>query len=63
MGTLLMCIKLGADGATGQPGNTLSSYADNTSHSGHSIILRSHRSLELNLIETVEIRPECYCVW
>jgi hypothetical protein len=55
MGTLLMCIKLGADGATGQSGNTLSSYADNTPHRGHSIIQYSHRSLELNLIETVEV--------
>lgn len=63
MGTLLMCIKLRADGATGQPGNTLNSYADNTLHSGHSIILCSHRSLELNLIETVEIWPEYCCVW
>jgi hypothetical protein len=63
MGTLLMCIKLGADGATGQPGNTLNSYVDNTPHSGHSISHCSHRSLELNLIQTMEIWPKCYCVW
>jgi hypothetical protein len=57
MGNLLMRIKLGADGASGQPGNTVSTYAFSTPHRDRSIVQGSHRSLGENLIETVRMWP------
>jgi hypothetical protein len=61
MGNLLMCIKLRADGATRQPGNTLGSYVFSTSHCDHPIVHYSHRSLRLNVIETAGTLPHYHC--
>jgi hypothetical protein len=57
MGNLLMCIKLGADGATRQPGSTLGTYAFSTPHRGHSFVQCLHRRPGLNFSETRGIWP------